>query len=140
MSDIDTGYDGGHDVDYNHYEAGQEHDALDQLHQAQGHEQDYNNQYGVYENDHHAAEATDFSQGHHVEYDQAPAVHYEADDYTNYSHDASADDHVFAAEGSEHAHQAENSELDALEKRFDASFAEGTQYHGGEAGLGVASS
>ncbi|GAA4258842.1 hypothetical protein [Dactylosporangium darangshiense] len=127
------------DVDYGHFESGQEHDGLDQLHQAEGSEADYNNQFGVYENDHHAAESTDFSQGHHVEYDQAPAVHYESDDYTNYSHDASVDDHVFAAEGSENSHQAEFGELDALQQRFDASFAQGTEYHGGDAGLGVAS-
>ena len=56
MSDIDTGYD-GNDVDYGHYEAGQEHDALDQLHQEQGHEADYNNQFNVYEQDHAAAVA-----------------------------------------------------------------------------------
>ncbi|WP_432835635.1 hypothetical protein [Dactylosporangium sp. CA-092794] len=133
MSDVDTGGygDTGHDVDYGHYEQGQEHDALDQLHQAQGHEADYNNQYGVYEADHHAAENTDFSQGHHVEYDAPASVHYEADDYTNYSHNAEVDDHVFAAEGSEHAHEADFSELDALQHRFDAAFAEGTEYHGG---------
>ena len=95
MSDIDTGYDGG--TDYAHYEAGQEHDGLDQLHQAQGSEADYNNQFGVYENDHHAAESTDFSQGHHTEYDAPAQGHFEQDDYTNYSHDASEDDHVFAA-------------------------------------------
>ena len=57
MSDVDTGYDGGGDVDYGHYEAGQEHDALDQLHQASGHEADASSQYGVYEADHHAAES-----------------------------------------------------------------------------------
>ena len=138
MSDYETGdagYDGGHDVDYNQYSAGQEHDALDQLHQANGSEADYNSQFGVYENDHHAQESTDFSQGNHVEYDAPAAVHYEEDNYTNFSHDASEDDHVFAAEGSESSHQAEFSELDALSQRFDAAFAEGTQYHagGGEA-------
>ncbi|HTJ32373.1 MAG TPA: hypothetical protein VL738_04025 [Dactylosporangium sp.] len=127
------------DVDYGHFESGQEHDGLDQLHQAEGSEADYNSQFGVYENDHHAAESTDFSQGHHVEYDQAPAVHYESDDYTNYSHDANVDDHVFAAEGSENSHQAEFGELDALQQRFDASFAQGTEFHGGDAGFGVAS-
>jgi len=139
MSDFDAG-DSGHDVDYGHFESGQEHDGLDQLHQAHGSEADYNSQFGQYEQDHHAAESTDFSQGHHVEYDQAPAVHYESDDYTNYSHDANVDDHVFAAEGSENSHQAEFGELDALQQRFDAAFAEGTEYHGGEAGLGTASS
>ena len=134
MSDYDTG-DTGHDVDYSQYSAGQEHEGLDQLHQANGSEADYNSQFGVYENDHHAQESTDFSQGHHVEYDAPAAVHYEEDNYTNFSHDASEDDHVFAAEGSESSHQAEFSELDALSQRFDAAFAEGTQYHagGGEA-------
>ncbi|WP_432972820.1 hypothetical protein [Dactylosporangium sp. CA-233914] len=126
------------DMDYGHYEAGQEHEGLDQLHQAQGSEADYNNQFGVYENDHHAQESTDFSQGHHVEYDQPAAVHFESDDFTNYSHDASVDDHVFVAEGSENAHQAEFGELDALQSRFDSAFAEGTQVHGGEGQFGVA--
>jgi hypothetical protein len=139
MSDIDTGsYDGGGDVDYGHYDAGQEHDALDQLHQAHGSEADAQSQYGVYENDHHAAENTDFSQGHHTEYDQAPAIHAESDDFTNYHHDGDVDDHVFAAEGSEHAHQAEFGELDALQQRFDGAFAEGTEFHGDGGHLGVA--
>ncbi|WP_271190259.1 hypothetical protein, partial [Dactylosporangium matsuzakiense] len=88
MSDYDMG-DTGHDVDYGHYEAGEQHDGLDQLHQAHGSEADAQSQFGVYENDHHAQESTDFSQGHHVEYDQPAAVHYESDDFTNYSHDAS---------------------------------------------------
>ena len=143
MSDYDTGDAGDTGTDYGHYEAGQEHDGLDQLHQAHGSEADYNNQYGVYENDHHADTSTDFSQGHHVEYDQAPAVHYESDDYTNYSHNADVDDHVFAAEGSEQSHAAEFSELDALEQKFDAAFAQGTELHqgeGGAAGIGPASS
>ncbi|GAA3455747.1 hypothetical protein [Dactylosporangium matsuzakiense] len=137
MSDYDMG-DTGHDVDYGHYEAGEQHDGLDQLHQAHGSEADYNSQFGQYEQDHHAQESTDFSQGHHVEYDQPAAVHYESDDYTNYSHDASVDDHVFAAEGSENSHQAEFGELDALQQRFDASFASGTEFHGGEGQFGVA--
>src|SRR3954466_10086346 len=142
MSDVDTGYDGGGDVDYGHIEAGQEHDALDQLHQAHGSEADAQSQYGVYENDHHAAESTDFAPGHHVGYDQPAAVHYESDDYTNASHNATEDDHVFAAEGSESSHQAEFGELDALQQRFDASFAEGTEFHadGGSAGISAVSS
>src|ERR1041384_3224533 len=114
MSDIDTGYD-GNDVDYGHYEAGQEHDALDQLHQEQGHEADYNNQFNVYEQDHSAAESTQFAQGHHVEIDNPAGAHYESDDYTNFNHDAVEQDHVFAAEGSESSHEADNSELDALQ-------------------------
>ena len=55
MSDYDTG-DTGADTgaDYGHYEAGQEHADLDQLHQAAGSEQDASSQYGVYEQDHAA--------------------------------------------------------------------------------------
>jgi hypothetical protein len=138
MSDYeggDTGYDGGHDVSYNQYEAGQEHNELDQLHQAQGSEADYNNQFAVYENDHAAAENTSFDQGHHVEYDNPAGAHYEESDYTSYDHSAAETDHVFAAEGSESSHQAEYSELDALREKFDAQFVEGSQYHGGQAEL-----
>jgi hypothetical protein len=127
------------DVDYGHFETGEQHDGLDQLHQAEGSEHDFNSQYGVYEQDHHAAESTDFAQGHHQEYDAPGAVHAESDDYTNYSHDANVDDHVFASEGSENSHQSEFGELDALQQRFDATFAEGTEYHGGGGELGVAS-
>jgi hypothetical protein len=144
MSDLDTGYDAGHeggDVDYGHFQAGQEHEGLDQLHQAHGSEADYNNQFGVYEQDHASAESTEFSQGQHVEYDAPSTAHYEQDNFTHYNHDAAETDHVFAAEGSENSHQADSSELDALAQRFDASFASGTELHadGGSAGLGVAS-
>ncbi|WP_432834857.1 hypothetical protein [Dactylosporangium sp. CA-092794] len=127
------------DVDYGQFESGHEAEGLDQLHQDHGSEADYNNQFGVYEQDHHAAESTDFSQGHHVEYDQPAAVHYESDDYTNYSHNAEVDDHVFAAEGSENSHVAEFDNLDALQSRFEGDFTSGTVFHGGEAQLGVAS-
>jgi hypothetical protein len=142
---LDPGYTGndqpdtyGHDVDYAHVETGNEHDGLDQLHQAHGSEHDASSQFGVFENDHHAQESTNFAQGHHVEYDAPSTAHFEQDDYTNASHSASEDDHVFAAEGSESSHQAEFGELDALQQRFDASFAEGTELHGGEGQLGVA--
>ncbi|MEU7866597.1 hypothetical protein [Dactylosporangium sp. NPDC049140] len=116
------------DVDYGQYEAGQESGELDQLHQASGAEADASSQFGVYEQDHSAAESTDYSTGHHEELDQPGVLHYESDDYTNYSHDASVDDHVFAAEGSESSHQAEFSELDALQERFGSAFAQGTVF------------
>ncbi|WP_432833119.1 hypothetical protein [Dactylosporangium sp. CA-092794] len=133
---------GGHDVDYGQYEAGQEHGSLDQLHHAAGSEADHDSQFNTFEQDHHAAESTAFSQGHHVEYDQPAAVHYESDDFTNYSHNAEVDDHVFAAEGSESSHQAEFSDLDALRERFDSDFASGTEFHGegGAAGISAVSS
>jgi len=132
MSDYETG-DPGSDIDYGHVETGEQHDALDQLHQASGSEADYNNQFAVYEQDHSAAENTSFDQGHAVEYDNPAGAHYEEQDYTSYDHSAAETDHVFAAEGSESSHQAEFSELDALRERLDSSFASGTEYHGGEA-------
>jgi hypothetical protein len=139
MSDIDTGYDGGGDTDYGHYEAGQEHGELDQLHQAQGSEADYNNQFNVYEQDHASAESTSFDQGHHVEYDNPAGAHYEESDVTSYDHNESEADHVFAAEGSESSHQAEFSELDALRQQLDTSFAQGSEFHGGAGDISVTS-
>jgi hypothetical protein len=123
------------DVDYGQHEAGQESDSLDQLHQVQGSEADYDSQYGVYEADHHAAENDQFETGKHVEYDAPQGVHFEETDYTNASHSAEVDDHVFAAQGSESAHTADFSQLDALSQRFDAAFAEGTMFSGSDAEL-----
>ncbi|WP_433055430.1 hypothetical protein [Dactylosporangium sp. CS-033363] len=126
------------DVDYGQYEAGQESGSLDQVHQAEGSEYDAQSQFGVYEQDHSAAESTDFSTGQHVEYDAPGAVHYESTEFTNYSHDASEDDHVFAAEGSESVHQAEFSELDALQERFATAFENGTAFSANNAELEAA--
>src|SRR5687768_17220052 len=99
MSDIETGYDGGADIA--HYEAGQEHNELEQLHQASGSEVDYDNQFNVYEQDHASAESTSFDQGSKVEYSDGNGAHYAASDFTSYDHSAAETDHVFAAEGSE---------------------------------------
>ena len=140
MSDgYDGGYDGGHDT-YDNVQAGQEHESLDQLHQVDASEADYNNQFNVYEQDHAAAENTSFDQGHAVEYDNPNGAHYEEQDYTSYDHSAAEADHVFAAEGSESSHTAEYSELDALQARLDTAFASATQINGGDAAeLSVAS-
>ena len=125
MSDFDT--DAG--TDYGHVETGQEHESLDQLHQAQGGEADYNNQFGVYEQDHASAESTSFDQGSHVEYDNPAGAHYEESNFTSYDHNAAETDHVFAAEGSESSHTSEYSELDALQARLDSAFASATELH-----------
>jgi hypothetical protein len=143
MSDYETGdagYDGGNDT-YANYEAGEQHEALDQLHQVNASEADYNNQFNVYEQDHAAAENTSFDQGHHVEYSNPNGEHYEESDYTSYDHSAAETDHVFAAEGSESSHTAEYSQLDALQARLDSAFASATEINsgGGTAELGVAS-
>jgi len=130
------------DLEYGNFQTGHESGDLEQLHQAAGSEADYNSQFGVYGEDHSAAESTDFSTGRHVEFEGADGSRYESTDFTNYSNDTESSDSVFAAEGSESMHSAEFSELDALRAQFDTSFAEGTQYSvgGGDAGLSIASS
>ena len=140
MSDgYDGGYDGG--TDYGHVETGENHEALDQLHQVNASEADYQSQFGVYEQDHASAESTSFDQGHHVEYSNPSGEHYEESDFTSYDHNEAEADHVFAAEGSESSHASEYDQLDALQARFDSAFASGTELHtdGGNAALGVAS-
>jgi hypothetical protein len=133
MSDVET-YDPGYngDVEYNQYAAGEEHNALNELHQDQSSVSEHDAQYGVYENDHHEAENTDFTKLHHEEVD-TPYVHAESTDYVDYSHSSEVDDHEFAAYGSEHSFDAQHSSLDALQARFDSAFVEGTEYHGGAA-------
>ena len=135
MSDFDTG------ADYGHVEAGQEHESLDQLHQVHAAENDYDSNFGVYEQDHASAESTSFDQGHHVEYSNPSGEHYEESDFTSYDHNEAETDHVFAAEGSESSHASEYDQLDALQARFDSVFASATEINtgGGAAELGTAS-
>src|ERR1044071_8700986 len=124
MSDYDggdTGYDGG--ADYGHVETGEQHEALDQLHQVNASESDYNRDFNVYEQDHASAEQTSFDQGSHVEYTNPNGAHYEESNYTSYDHAEAETDHVFAAEGSESSHESQYSELDALSARLDSAFA-----------------
>jgi phage I-like protein len=140
MSDDYTGGDGG--TEYGHYEAGQESNALNELHTDQSAVAEHDSQFGVYEQDHHAAENTEFTKAHHEEV-STPYVHAESTDYVDYSHSSEVDDHVFAAQGSEHSLEAQSSSLDALEARFDAAFAQGTVLETGTAGaaeLGPATS
>jgi len=127
MSDYDGGYDGG--TDYGHVETGENHEALDQLHQVDASESNYDSQFNVYEQDHAAAESTSFDQGHHVEYTNPNGAHYEESDYTSYDHSAAETDHIFAAEGSESASTSEYHELDALQARLDSAFASATELH-----------
>ncbi|MET7397436.1 hypothetical protein ABZS66_28510 [Dactylosporangium sp. NPDC005572] len=126
MSDYDPGF------EYGHAEAGAEHAELDQLHQAEGSEADYNSQFNVYEQDTVSAESTDFQQGSSVEFDSPDGTHYEEQNFTNYSNDSYDSNHVFAAEGSESSHEAQFSELDALRQQLDSSFQEATHIEGGE--------
>jgi hypothetical protein len=138
MSEWDSGDTG---VDYGHVEAGQEHESLDQLHQVHAAEQDYDSNFGVYEQDHASAESTSFDQGSHVEFTNPNGAHYEESNFTSYDHNEAETDHVFAAEGSESASSSEYDQLDALQARFDSAFASGTELHteGGSSALGVAS-
>jgi hypothetical protein len=123
MSEYDGG-DGG--AEYGHVETGQEHEALDQLHQVDASESNYDSQFNVYEQDHAAAESTSFDQGHQVQYTGADGSSYSESDFTSYDHAAAESDHVFAAEGSESASSSEFHQLDALQARLDSAFAEAT--------------
>ena len=125
MSEYDGGYDGG--TDYEHAEAGTQHESLDQLHQVDASQENYDSQFGVYEADHASAENTSFDQGSHVEYTNPNGAHYEESNFTSYDHSEAETDHVFAAEGSEQYHAAEWSELDALHHQLDTAFASATQ-------------
>ena len=112
--------------EYGEFETGEQHEALDQVHEVDASEQDYQSQFGVYEQDHASAENTSFDQGPHGEYTNPSGEHYEESDFTSYDHSEAEADHIFAAEGSESASSSEFHQLDALQARFDAAFAEGT--------------
>ena len=115
--------------EYGEFETGEQHESVDQLHQVDAGQEDYQSQFGVYEQDHAAAESTSFDQGHHVEYTDPNGAHYEESDFTSYDHSAAEADHVFAAEGSENSSASEYHELDALQARLDSAFASATELH-----------
>ena len=121
--------------EYGEFETGEQHESVDQLHQVDATEQDYQSQFGVYEQDHAAAESTSFDQGHQVEYTGADGSHYAESDFTSYDHSAAEADHVFAAEGSESASYSEFSQIDALRAQLDTAFAQATVVQGGPAEL-----
>ncbi|MFF5118287.1 hypothetical protein Daura_04095 [Dactylosporangium aurantiacum] len=141
MSEWDSGDHGDNGLDYSHAEAGHEQEALDQLHQVHADQNNYDSQFGVYEQDSASAESTSFDQGHQVEFTGADGSHYAEQDFTSYDHAEAEQDHVFAAEGEEHETSSEYDQLDALQARMESAFAETTQLHtdGGSAALGVAS-
>ncbi|WP_432834158.1 hypothetical protein [Dactylosporangium sp. CA-092794] len=126
--------------EYGDFSTGHEAGELEQLHQESGSEQDYNSQFGVYAQDHSAAESTDFETGRHVEVTGADGSHYESTDFTNYSHDTEESDSVFAAQGSESAHFSEYSGLDALRAQFETDFTQATHLTTGDPGPAIASS
>ena len=136
MSDVETydngGYNGGEE--YDHYAAGQEHNALDELHQDQSAVAEYDSNYGVYANEHHADENTDLTK-FHQEQVSTPYVEASSTDYVDFHHSESVDDSEFAAYGNEHSFEAQESSLDALQARFDSAFVEGTHYSGPEYGV-----
>src|SRR5687768_7127606 len=121
--------------EYGEIETGQEHAEVEQLHQVDASEQDYQSQFGVYEQDHASAESTSFDQGHHVEYSNPSGEHYEESDYTSYDHSAAETDHIFAAEGSESASSSEFHQLDTLRAQLDTAFAQATVVQDGPAEL-----
>ncbi|WP_033368062.1 hypothetical protein, partial [Dactylosporangium aurantiacum] len=100
--------------EYGEIETGEQHAEIDQLHQVDASQEDYQSQFGVYEADHASAESTSFDQGHSVEFTGADGSHYAEQDYTSYDHSAAETDHVFAAEGQESYSATEFSQIDAL--------------------------
>nr|BFE61738.1 hypothetical protein GCM10020063_062640 [Dactylosporangium thailandense] len=58
----------GQGADFGHFEAGQDHSAMEQLHADNGSETDFGQQFGVFEHDTHQAESTALEQGHHEAY------------------------------------------------------------------------
>ncbi|MGI5181826.1 hypothetical protein ACQEVZ_36545 [Dactylosporangium sp. CA-152071] len=120
-------YDGGDTgAEYGHVEAGENHESLDQLHQVDASQNNYDSQFGVYEQDHASAESTSFDQGHQVSYTDASGAQYQESDFTSYDHSAAETDHVFAAEGSESASSSEFHQLDAIRAQLDSAFSEAT--------------
>ncbi|MEV0560219.1 hypothetical protein [Dactylosporangium sp. NPDC050588] len=120
-------YDGGDTgAEYGHVEAGENHESLDQLHQVDASQNNYDSQFGVYEQDHASAESTSFDQGHQVSYTDASGATYQESDFTSYDHSAAETDHVFAAEGSESASSSEFHQLDAIRAQLDSAFSEAT--------------
>ncbi|MDG6107366.1 hypothetical protein Daura_50120 [Dactylosporangium aurantiacum] len=112
--------------EYGDFSMGEQHEALDELHQVDAGQENYDSQFGVFQQDHAAAESTSFDQGHSVEFTGADGSHYAEQDFTSYDHSAAETDSVFAAEGSESYDASQFHELEALQARFDAGFAEGT--------------
>ena len=113
--------------EYGEIETGEQHESVDQLHQVDATEQDYQSQFGVYEQDHAAAESTSFDQGHSVEFTGADGSHYAEQDFTSYDHSAAETDSVFAAEGSESYSASEFSQIDTLRAQLDTAFASATE-------------
>ncbi|MEU0558414.1 hypothetical protein [Dactylosporangium sp. NPDC006015] len=121
--------------EYGEIETGEQHEALDQLHQVDASESSYDSQFGVYEQDHAAAESTSFDQGHQVSYTDPSGARYEESDFTSYDHSSAETDHVFAAEGSESASSSEFHQLEALRAQLDSAFAQATVVQDGPAGI-----
>ncbi|MFI5909475.1 hypothetical protein [Dactylosporangium sp. NPDC051541] len=59
---------GAGDTDFGHFQVGQEHSALDQVHADSGSETDLQNQFGVFGHDFSQSESTALEQGQHVAY------------------------------------------------------------------------
>jgi len=69
MSDYDDpGFTGADQADVEHFETGQDHSAMEQLHTGHGAETDFGQQFGVFEHDHAQSETTELEQGRHIEY------------------------------------------------------------------------
>ena len=118
MSEFDI-HGSGHELG-----GGEDHAFLEVVDQNQGHELDYQSQYGILEQDHRSYEHEEFENVKHIEYTDAAGNHYEVTEYTHYEHTEVEEDHTLMAYGQESVGDA----------GFGA--ADGTEAGFGEAGFG----
>jgi hypothetical protein len=116
-------YDGGHEAYENgHVEAGQENYDLDQAHQAYGQEHDASQAYNAYGQEHNYENDQHYNHGEAEHYHSPDGGDYSKVEYTNY--DSHVEDHSaeYGEQYTAQQHDASFSELDYLQKHFDAEF------------------
>jgi len=116
MSD---GYDGG---DYGHIEHGQEQYDLDHGHAEQAYNQDHDLNYNAYGQEHNYENDQHYNHGEAEHYHSPDGGDYSKVEYTNY--DSHVEDHSaeYGEQYTAQQHDASFSELDYLQKHFDAEF------------------
>jgi hypothetical protein len=117
MSDYDGG-DYGHDSLVH----GEQEQDLNQLHNEYGDQHDSLNASQQYAHEAGYENDQDFSNGHHVEYDNPNGSHFEQTDYTNASSHEAAYESDFGQSSVNASSDASFGELDALQERFAAEF------------------
>jgi hypothetical protein len=87
--------------EFGEYSDGQEHASLEAVHEDAGHEQDFQSQYGILEQDHHSVIHDELENMKHIEYTDAAGNHYEITEYTHIEHTEIQDSHTLLSYGEE---------------------------------------